>query len=223
MPVSGEKVKSGGRVMGDEADDDLVGEIGDGLRVPVHPMGEVGGDFEKALTEAEAGDAGFVERFATEFHRVLVDRAELGDVGCGPGDVCGLIDAAGDEFAIDPEAEAAAAAGFADVVAIEALAVVLVIAEFLGEGLVIPFVEDRVGDALAPDIDAAVLGAVGAVGAEGDLVVFPSEVVAPLGDEAGVGARCFRLGGEDFIGGGVECGRGGFGFGSEGAYDFGSG
>jgi len=104
------------------------------------------------------------------------------------------------EFAVGPQRDAAASAGVADLVSVAALALVVVIGfDFVGVRgagalLEIPFVENRVGNALEPAVEAAVFGVGpqgGAVDAEGDEVVFPGEVVFSLGHESGDHARFF--------------------------------
>ena len=79
-------------------------------------------------------------------------------------------------------------------------AVVLVVALPL-EVPGVPLVDDRPGHALQPGVEAAVLGARAerrAVGAEGDEIVLPGEVVGALGDEAAEGPA-LRLGGAALV------------------------
>ena len=67
--------------MRDCAEDNLVREVGDGLRVAVGGMREERRDFLEARAEAEALQAVFVDGLAGDLHGEGVDGFELGDAG----------------------------------------------------------------------------------------------------------------------------------------------
>ena len=126
----------------------------------------------------------------------VVGEFEDGADGSVGEDAGGAVVARDIQAAVGPDAGAAASAGGADAIHVHALALVEVVVVV---ALVIPAVDDRVVDALAPEVEAAgdedLLGGArgglggerGAVGAVGEAVVFPGEVVETLGHLAGEG------------------------------------
>ena len=156
----------------------------------------VEGEARVALEQALAHDQGDALGFAEDFPIEVAGVVEL------EGDALRRVfnHAVGDErvgiveLAVRPHRDAAAAAGVADFIDVVTFALVVVIGlvDFsVGEleaVLDVPLVDDRVGDSLEPAVDAAVLRAGSqrrAVGAEGDEVVFPGEIILALRARSG--------------------------------------
>jgi len=189
----GEQHMLGPRRLRGEADRDL--EVGGGA--PSRPVErEAGDDLVETTALAEPDQAPFIIRGAVDL-RVGVKGLDFHRAGLAEKDHGAVVDVGADPLAVVPDGDAAAAGRVADLVAVVALSMVLVVAAPAREIVGIPGVDDGTGDPLRPDVDAAGLGAGakgGAVDAVGALVVFPGEIVLTLGQEAGVGARSAVVG-----------------------------
>ena len=129
-----------------------------------------------------AGIPGIVGEFEDRTHRAVGQ------------DTGGLVIATHIQAGAVPDAQTAAAAGGGDTIHVHALALVLVVVVV---AFVIPAIDDGVADPLAPEIEtagnehlfAAARGGRGGkrrtVGAMGDAVVFPGEIIQAFGHGTG--------------------------------------